>query len=154
MDISKNIQKHRQSENLTQEQLAEKVAVTRQAVSRWENGDSLPDINMVTKLANLFCITTDELLGVDSRICQSCGAVVADLEERGTEENGEKSPIFCSHCRKNGQFTHDEKMEELAQRNTNQLVSFLTAIHHPAYPEIILKSYLDYLPTLQRWSKQ
>ena len=153
MEISKNIQKHRLNESLTQEQLAEKVAVTRQAVSRWENGDSLPDINMVTKLAELFCVSTDELLGVDPRVCQSCGTVMENVDDRGTEENGEKSPMFCSHCRKNGQFERDEKMEDLAKRNTDQLVSFLKAINHPVYPDIILNSYLEYLPTLQRWSR-
>lgn len=152
MEIGKNILKQRNGKNMTQEQLAESVAVTRQAVSRWENGDTLPDIHMVATLAELFEISTDELLGANSHVCQSCGTILMDDRDRGSEENGEKSPLFCSHCRYEGEFTADETMESLARRNTDQLVSFLKAIHHPVYPDLILKSYLDFLPTLQRWA--
>lgn len=54
---------HRKRLALTQDQLAEKLGVTAQAVSKWENDQSCPDITMLPRLAELFGITTDELLG-------------------------------------------------------------------------------------------
>lgn len=53
---------YRKSLGLTQEQLAEKVFVTRQAVSKWERGESVPDIELIVALAELFGVTLDELV--------------------------------------------------------------------------------------------
>ena len=61
-DILKEL---REKHNLTQEELAERVLVTRQAVSRWETGVTSPDISALPMLADLFGITVDELLGVN-----------------------------------------------------------------------------------------
>ncbi len=61
--MGKRIMRHRKALGLTQEQLAEKLGVTAQAVSKWENDQSCPDIYMLPKLAELFETTTDELLG-------------------------------------------------------------------------------------------
>ncbi len=61
--LGKRIMAHRKRLHLTQDQLADKLGVTAQAVSKWENDQSCPDINMLPKLAELFGITTDELLG-------------------------------------------------------------------------------------------
>ena len=47
--------------NYTQEQLAEKLYISRQAISRWEQGISLPDYDTLIKLCNLYCISLDEL---------------------------------------------------------------------------------------------
>lgn len=54
---------HRKRLGMTQDKLAEQLGVTAQAVSKWENDQSCPDITMLPKLADLFGITTDELLG-------------------------------------------------------------------------------------------
>ena len=62
--IGKRISHHRKRLGLTQDALAEKLGVTAQAVSKWENDQSCPDIAMLPLLAALFGITTDELLGV------------------------------------------------------------------------------------------
>lgn len=61
--LGKRIMCHRKQMHLTQDQLAEKLGVTAQAVSKWENDQSCPDINMLPKLAALFNTTTDALLG-------------------------------------------------------------------------------------------
>lgn len=61
--FGKRIMCHRKRLHLTQDQLAEKMGVTAQAVSKWENDQSCPDINMLPKLAELFGTTTDDLLG-------------------------------------------------------------------------------------------
>jgi transcriptional regulator with XRE-family HTH domain len=61
--LGKRIVQHRKALGLTQDQLAEKLGVTAQAVSKWENDQSCPDITMLPKLANIFGATTDALLG-------------------------------------------------------------------------------------------
>jgi len=61
--LGKRIVQYRKELGLTQEQLAEKLGVTAQAVSKWENDQSCPDIYTLPKLADLFGVTTDILLG-------------------------------------------------------------------------------------------
>ena len=65
--LGKRIMEHRKALGLTQDQLAEKLGVTAQAVSKWENDQSCPDITMLPKLADIFGITTDALLGIPSQ---------------------------------------------------------------------------------------
>lgn len=61
--LGKRIVANRKRLGLTQDQLAEQLGVTAQAVSKWENDQSCPDINMLPKLAEIFVTTTDALLG-------------------------------------------------------------------------------------------
>lgn len=61
--IGKRIMHLRKSRGLTQEQLAEQLGVTAQAVSKWENDVSCPDVTLLPKLAEVFQVTTDFLLG-------------------------------------------------------------------------------------------
>lgn len=61
--IGKRIAEHRRRLGLTQDQLAEKLGVTAQAVSKWENDQSCPDISALPVLAEIFGISVDELLG-------------------------------------------------------------------------------------------
>lgn len=61
--LGKRIVSNRKRIHLTQDQLAERLGVTAQAVSKWENDQSCPDINMLPKLAQIFGVSTDELLG-------------------------------------------------------------------------------------------
>lgn len=63
MKFNENLKYLRKKEGLTQEQLAEKLNVSRQAVTKWESGQALPDIVNLKELAVLFGVTTDELLG-------------------------------------------------------------------------------------------
>ena len=65
--LGKRIVMHRKRLGLTQEQLAESLGITAQAVSKWENDQSCPDISMLPKLAQLFGITVDALLGNDTQ---------------------------------------------------------------------------------------
>ncbi len=62
--IGKRIMTLRKSRGMTQDQLAEKLGVTAQAVSKWENDVSCPDISLLPKLAEVFQVTTDSLLGM------------------------------------------------------------------------------------------
>ena len=67
MTIGESIRYHRKRLNLTQAQLAERLNVTAQAVSRWENGTGFPDITMAVPLARALGTTTDELLRFGER---------------------------------------------------------------------------------------
>ncbi len=60
--ISTNLQILRKLNKFTQEEVAEKINVSRQAVAKWENGDSLPDINNSMALAQLYDVTLDNLI--------------------------------------------------------------------------------------------
>lgn len=57
---------YRKAHGLTQEQLAEKVFVTRQAVSKWERGESLPDLEVLVALAEIYGVTLDEIVRGES----------------------------------------------------------------------------------------
>ena len=63
MNIGKQILELRRQKNITQEELAAELGVTAAAVSKWENGYTLPDILMLCALADYFEVTTDKLLG-------------------------------------------------------------------------------------------
>lgn len=63
--ISENIRNLRRQKSVTQEELSEYLNISFQTISKWERGESLPDINMLIAMANYFDVSTDELLGMD-----------------------------------------------------------------------------------------
>lgn len=65
MELSTQIKKYRRALNLSQEKLAEKVYVTRQTISNWENGKSYPDIHSLLLLSSLFHVSLDQLIKGD-----------------------------------------------------------------------------------------
>lgn len=65
MEISSQIKKYRNSNNLSQEELAEKVFVTRQTISNWENEKSYPDIHSLLLLSSIFDVSLDQLIKGD-----------------------------------------------------------------------------------------
>ncbi len=65
MEIGKKIKKYREQINLSQEELSDKVYVSRQTVSNWENNKSYPDINSLKLLSNIFDISLDEFIKGD-----------------------------------------------------------------------------------------
>ena len=81
--LGKRIVFHRKRLGLTQDALAERMGVTAQAVSKWENDQSCPDIGALPKLAEIFGISTDELLGVERKEVHPTEIVPADTEENG-----------------------------------------------------------------------
>lgn len=62
MDLSKKIYELRKANGMSQEQLAEKMNVSRQSISKWESGESLPDIDRLPELSRIFDVTIDSLL--------------------------------------------------------------------------------------------
>ena len=64
--LSENLKKYRLLKNLTQEDVAEYLGITAQSVSKWERGDSYPDITSLPALANIFETSVDLLIGMDT----------------------------------------------------------------------------------------
>ena len=62
MDLGKNLYNLRKNKNLSQEEVAEKLNVTRQTISKWETNESKPDFDKILPICELFNITTEELL--------------------------------------------------------------------------------------------
>ncbi len=62
MSLSKKVYELRKANNLSQEQLAEKVNVSRQSISKWESGETVPEIERVVELSKVFHVSTDYLL--------------------------------------------------------------------------------------------
>ena len=68
MDLGKKIMTMRNEKNLSQEQLAEKLNVTRQTISNWENGKFYPDIDSLVNLSKFFNVSLDDLLSYDDKV--------------------------------------------------------------------------------------
>ena len=82
MSFGKNIKKLRRERDMTQEQLAEILSISPQAVSRWETDAAMPDISLLAPLCNLFHITSDELLGIDiTRRQQEISAICDEADK-------------------------------------------------------------------------
>lgn len=62
MSLGEKLIKLRKDKNLSQEEVAEKLGVTRQTISKWETNESTPDLNKIVPICNLYDITTEELL--------------------------------------------------------------------------------------------
>ena len=81
-NIGQIIKQLRKERGLTQEELAEQLNVTAQAVSKWENGTSLPDISQVVPLASVFGVTTDVLFGIEgTNAAEEAYRIVSEAEE-------------------------------------------------------------------------
>ena len=98
--LGKRIVHHRKKLGLTQDQLAEQLGVTAQAVSKWENDQSCPDITMLPKLASIFGITTDMLLGSAPEETVTASQVTVE-DSRNEDDDG-----FISY---NGSFGDDRQ---------------------------------------------
>ena len=68
MDLGKKIMTMRNEKNLSQEQLAEKLNITRQTISNWENGKFYPDIDSLVNLSKFFNVSLDVLLSYDDKV--------------------------------------------------------------------------------------
>ena len=79
MNIVKRIHQIRQQKNLTQEQLASDLAISRQAVSKWESGKAIPDIENLMYISNLYDVSLDELIKGDNKVSQK---IVADVSAK------------------------------------------------------------------------
>ena len=107
METKEIIYELRTKKGLSQEELAEKIFVTRQAVSRWENGETVPNIDALKLLSQLFDVSINTLLGSPRElICQCCGAALED-STTSREKDGNFNEEYCKWCYADGDFTMD-----------------------------------------------
>ena len=92
-DILKNL---REKKHLTQEELAERVQVTRQAVSRWETGETQPNTDTLKALSQEFGVSINTLLGSPRKlICQCCGMPLSEDDMISCEPDGSYNEDYC-----------------------------------------------------------
>lgn len=138
---------------LSQEEFAQKLRVTRQAVSRWETGETVPSTDTLKEIAKVFQVSVDRLLGYPAGYCQSCGMALTRDEERGTEADGSRSETYCVYCYQQGQFLQDVTMEEMAEHNLQFLAEWNRANGLDLDEAEARAGLLAFLPTLKRWRR-
>ena len=137
----------RTKNGLSQDELAEKVFVTRQAVSRWENGETVPNPDTLKFLSALFDVSINTLLGAPRKlICQCCGMPLEDsLLSR--EPDGSFNEDYCKWCYADGQFAYQD-----LQTLTDFLVEHMSNENWSAEQA---RAYFEaQLPQLQHWRKK
>ena len=102
----------RTGRGLSQDELAEKVFVTRQAVSRWETGETVPNTETLKLLSNLFGVSINTLLGSPQKlVCQCCGMPLED-DIISREKDGALNEHYCKWCYADGTYTYHD-MDDL-----------------------------------------
>lgn len=131
---------------LSQDELAEKVYVTRQAVSRWENGETTPNTETLKILSKLFDVSINTLLGSPRKlICQCCGMPLDD-SSISKEIDGEFNEEYCKWCYTDGKFVYTS-IDEL----TNFLVGHMS--NESWKPEHVRAYLEEQLPKLNYWKQ-
>ncbi len=134
----------RTKKGMSQDELAEKVFVTRQAVSRWENGETLPNTETLKLLSKLFDVTINTLLGSPlTLVCECCGMLLKDTDI-SHEKDGAFNEKYCKWCYDEGDFTMDfwkrygelggkEKFDQFKQTLIDE---FNTLLHVEGLPKV------------------
>lgn len=106
-DILRNL---REKNSLTQEQLAEHLHVTRQAISRWETGETQPNTDTLKQLSQVFNVSINTLLGSPRQlICQCCGMPLNEDGLISREPDGSYNEDYCRWCYTDGKFAYPSK---------------------------------------------
>lgn len=136
----------RTGRGMSQDELAEKVFVTRQAVSRWENGETVPNTETLKLLSKLFDVSINTLLAAPHpRICQCCGMPLED-EIVSREKDGTRNEDYCKWCYADGTYTYSD-MDELIDVSARHMVS-------ENFSEEQARAYLKQkLPELDYWKR-
>lgn len=136
----------RTKHGFSQDTLAEKVYVTRQAVSRWETGDTLPNTQTLQLLSKLFDVSINTLLGSPRQlICQCCGMPLED-STLSREPDGTFNEDYCKWCYSGGKFAYTS-LGEL----TDYLVEHMANENWP--PEQARAYFEAQLPKLAHWKR-
>ena len=134
----------RTQKGLTQEELAEKIYVTRQAVSRWENGDTVPNTETLKVLSKFYGVSINTLLGSPRQlICQCCGMPLDD-STISKETDGEFNEDYCKWCYTNGEFKY---------KSVEQLIDFCTEhMASDSWPAEQVRAHMEaVVPNLKHW---
>lgn len=145
METKEIIYKLRTERGMSQDALAEKVMVTRQAVSRWENGETVPNTETLKLLSREFGVSINTLLGSPEQLfCQCCGMPLED-ETLSKDPNGDFNEEYCKWCYTDGKFTYESK-EQLIDFCVNNLAT-------PEWPAEAVRAHMEALvPTLKHWA--
>lgn len=136
----------RTKNELSQDELAEKIHVTRQAVSRWENGETIPNTETLKHLSKLFDVSINTLLGSPRKlICQCCGMPLDDSSV-SKEKDGTFNEEYCKWCYTDGKFVYTS-LEEL----TDFLVEHMSNENRP--PKQVRAFFETQLPHLNYWQQ-
>ena len=136
----------RTTKGLSQEELAEQLFVTRQAVSRWENGETIPNTETLKLLSRLFDVSINTLLGSPRQlVCQCCGMPLDD-PTISKEPDGSFNEDYCKWCYTDGQFKYT---------STEQLIDFCVAhMASEAWPAEQVRAHKEaVVPLLRHWKK-
>ena len=136
--------KLRMEKGLSQDELAEKLYVTRQAVSRWENGETVPNTESLKLLSKLYDVSINTLLGSPRKlVCQCCGMPLDDISI-SREPDGAFNEAYCKWCYADGNFAYKE---------LDDLISFLTAhFSSESFPPEQARAYYEaQLSKLDYW---
>ena len=126
----------RTKKGLSQEELAEKIYVTRQAVSRWETGETIPNTETLKLLSKFFEVSINTLLGSPQKlVCQCCGMSLEDCDI-SKEIDGFFNEEYCKWCYADGDYTMDywkqyarlggkEKFNEFKQKIIEEINTLL-----------------------------
>ena len=146
METKDVLKKIREDNNLTQDQMADKLMVTRQAVSRWEVGDTQPNTDTLKIISKEFNVSINTILGSPRQlICQCCGMPLSEDSMISRETDGSFNEDYCTWCYTNGDFVYQTK---------DALVDFL--IGHMPNPDNLSDTerrvqYNGYLSQLDHW---
>lgn len=145
METKEVILKLRNKKHLSQEELAEKVYVTRQAVSRWENGDTVPNTETLKLLSGIFDVSINTLLGSPRQlVCQCCGMPLDDTSI-SREPDGSFNEDYCKWCYSDSSFAY-QSVEQL----TDYLVEHMSNENFP--PQQAREYFENMLPKLKHWA--
>ena len=146
MNTQDVIYRLRTQHGLSQDELAEKVFVTRQAVSHWETGETTPGTETLKLLSNLFSVSINTLLGSPQQlICQCCGMPLTD-EILSRNRDGTINEEYCQWCYADGSYTYSS-MDDLIDVCVGNMVS-------ENFSEEQARSYMkQVLPNLDYWKR-
>ena len=146
MDTKQVLFELRTKHGLSQDELAEKIFVTRQAVSRWETGDTVPSTETLKLLSKLYKVSINTLLGSPQKlVCQCCGMPLED-EIIGRDADGALNEDYCKWCYADGTYTYSD-MDELI----NVCIPHMTK---QGFTEEQASSYMrELLPKLDYWKR-
>lgn len=137
----------RMQSSMSQDELADRVYVTRQAVSRWENGETVPNTETLKLLSGVFDVSINTLLGSPRKlICQCCGMPLEDDGIIGRNRDGTMNEDYCKWCYADGTFTYNNMNELIDVCVQNMIGENFTSEQARKYMEKLL-------PTLDYWKR-
>ena len=147
METKDVLKQLRTDAGLTQDELAERVYVTRQAVSRWETGETQPNTDTLMLLSKLYDVSINTLLGSPRQlVCQCCGMPLDD-STLSREVDGSFNEDYCKWCYTDGKYVYDDLYELI-----DYLVGHLSNENWPA--DKARSFFENELPQLKYWKEK